>query len=542
MSAFRGAHATRGKLRKFFAEIGRRVRPGDHLLSESLDRLGRDEPKHQLKRLLEVQAGGIWVTCLLPSVKTYDPDDDMARIEMQIVMMRAHEESLAKSKRIKAAWASEIEANRKGEKPIRNLPGWVRHTGDGYELIGEKAVIVRRIVDEYLAGGGTHAIARRLNEEGVPPLAHGKRWGNGSVREVLTNPSLFGDVEPGRGGAIEGVLPPIIDRPTFDRIAGVRAKRKRTPRRTANSDGPVNLFGPLLIDVHCGNRSQVKTYIDKRGGTRRNYRPDPTRHPGCGSTDVPVEEVEWSLLQVMDDLTVRDLTPPSLAGASDRYAAARRELEAAEGRLARAAAKFRSGGGDRFLDLFEQLQDDVDAARAAAHEAAVAANAAGPDQVRGELRSVLSQLDEADEEERNRLRLRLIEVIPDAVTRIDWLPGRSGAWRCCLAELRLRSGSVRRAAWYASPRGDLRGGAHLATDEPMLQDLRPWWESLLSARPTGRGVKTSQRKTPSQVARALEFLCYQAALHRPAERMTPAEAGGQYDARKGFPVPKPLIA
>lgn len=59
------------------------------------------------------------------------------------------------------------------------------------------AAVVRRIFEEYRAGGALHGIARALNREGVPSPRAGSRhkrfgWGSSTIRQILYNESYAG--------------------------------------------------------------------------------------------------------------------------------------------------------------------------------------------------------------------------------------------------------------------------------------------------------------------------------------------------------------
>ena len=55
-----------------------------------------------------------------------------------------------------------------------------------YEIVPKEAALVRRIYNEYLAGDGYQAVAKRLTEEGVPSRFGGK-WNQSVVSKILSN-------------------------------------------------------------------------------------------------------------------------------------------------------------------------------------------------------------------------------------------------------------------------------------------------------------------------------------------------------------------
>lgn len=67
---------------------------------------------------------------------------------------------------------------------------WDGHT---FRIVEKEAEIVKRIFSDLLSGKGTEAIAKALNQEGVPTKRGGK-WHSTSVRGILINEKYTGDV------------------------------------------------------------------------------------------------------------------------------------------------------------------------------------------------------------------------------------------------------------------------------------------------------------------------------------------------------------
>lgn len=62
-----------------------------------------------------------------------------------------------------------------------------------YEIVPKEAALVRRIYNEYLAGDGYQAVAKRLTEEGVPSRFGGK-WNQSVVSKILSNYTYTGNL------------------------------------------------------------------------------------------------------------------------------------------------------------------------------------------------------------------------------------------------------------------------------------------------------------------------------------------------------------
>ena len=122
-----------------------------------------------------------------------------------VIMMRAHEESLTKSRRIKAAW--EAKRKRASEEILSACgPSWLRLAPDrsSFVVIPERAEVIQRIYKLSVAGQGVVRIARKLNLDRVPTWTGSKTWHASFAHRVLTSRSVLGEYQPrtwNQGGA-----------------------------------------------------------------------------------------------------------------------------------------------------------------------------------------------------------------------------------------------------------------------------------------------------------------------------------------------------
>lgn len=140
--------------------------------------------------------------------------------------------------------------------------GW-RHDPDAhtYVQVPEEIAIVRRMVDAFLAGGGTQSIAEGLNDgsfAGAPIAStYGGRWTANAVRRVLTSPMLLGfQRRHGRFATKEPVFEPVLDVDTYRRLQ--HALDKRTRRQTRYRKGAGELTG-VLVCGECGDRMYLRS-------------------------------------------------------------------------------------------------------------------------------------------------------------------------------------------------------------------------------------------------------------------------------------------
>jgi DNA invertase Pin-like site-specific DNA recombinase len=116
----------------------------------------------------------------------------------------------------------------------------------------QHAPLVVEMYRRYLAGDGAAAIAKWLNESGVPS-PNGGLWLRARPLDVMDSPIHVGEI-PYRGGTFPGAHEPIIDRPTWDAYQVEREARRtqgRKPRQRAH------MLSQLMI-CECGARMSGK--------------------------------------------------------------------------------------------------------------------------------------------------------------------------------------------------------------------------------------------------------------------------------------------
>ena len=130
VSAFKGANAITGKLGSFISAIDTgQVDSGSYLLIESLDRLSRTEIITALNLFTQILSKDITIVTLTDNrVYTRESINDIGNLMYSLmVMSRAHEESLIKSKRISSAWENKRKLARDGtHKLTKTCPSWLK--------------------------------------------------------------------------------------------------------------------------------------------------------------------------------------------------------------------------------------------------------------------------------------------------------------------------------------------------------------------------------------------------------------------------------
>jgi DNA invertase Pin-like site-specific DNA recombinase len=255
-SAYKAKHLDdEGQLRRFLSLVeDGSIEPGSFLLIESLDRLSREKVRDALPRFLDLLQRGIKIVTLSDN-RVYDQDyNDIDLIVSIISMSRAHEESAMKSQRLKAVWDSKHKAAISSKKPIGgNCPAWLEYKDGEYEIIEEKAEIVRRIYSLCIQGYGYTNIIKLLNQEGIPLLDDSNRnkagaWGVSGIWRILSNKATIGTFLF-KGDEIPNYFPTVIDEGTFYEARAAIEQRKRTA--SSNPGKGMNVWQKIAYCTSC---------------------------------------------------------------------------------------------------------------------------------------------------------------------------------------------------------------------------------------------------------------------------------------------------
>lgn len=268
VSAFRGKNATEGALAAFIEAVdGGKVPVGSYLLVENLDRLSRDKIMPALNRFSALLEKGVNVVTLTDGkVYTADSLNNLPDLMLSLlVMSRAHDESAMKSQRLRAVWRNKKERAANGDHVLTKwAPAWLRVNNESFEVIPERAAIVKRIFQLTLEGRGYVGIARQFNVEKVPPFSKSDGWHHSYVKRILENEAVIGRYQPMKdthdesgkrkrvpdGDPIEGYYPAIISESDFYRVRhskpGISAKRAGSL--------PQNVLSGLAVCGKCGGK------------------------------------------------------------------------------------------------------------------------------------------------------------------------------------------------------------------------------------------------------------------------------------------------
>jgi DNA invertase Pin-like site-specific DNA recombinase len=511
VSGFKGAHAATGQLGAFLKDItAGKVKPGDVLIVESLDRLSRQDIDDAFDLFRGILRAGV-------EIVTLDPERHYTRdslkqitgiIEPLVIMARANEESERKSSRGKDVWALRRSQAEEQKKPTNGAcPKWVRYDKAAKKFlpIPERVAVVKRIFVMCIEGKGCRQIAATLNREGVPPFA--RLWEISAVGRLLRSRSVMGEYQPkvrgetGRvaaGAAVPDYYPQIIDPETFWRAQGMLDGRNVLKVRGREGKGVANLFTGLLWDASDGSPMQYKNTTAGKYLNSENAHNGITK--GNGFKYPIFEESVLMFLKGYISLESEDKT----AHTKEREAL-QAKLSACEARLKRTQATMATADDpDVYAAMAEVLAQQTRQRKALqlSLDRAKAEEQANP---RGELKAtksvILAYYEALEREEKlggmldalkkatgkkhtpetkaleakiraehwGDFRAQIKNKLRALITEI-WVLVRAEGWRSktALVEIHFKDGSVKALAIHVDPAGDI-------TNMPIKSlDLKHW--------------------------------------------------------------------
>ncbi|WP_455961938.1 recombinase family protein [Methylorubrum aminovorans] len=442
VSAYRGLNRLKGALGKFLELVAKgQVPRGSYLIIESLDRFSREDALDVIGEFSKVLKSGITIVTLLDG-QVYSRErikaEPMALFGSLMVMMRAHEESKTKGKRVGEAWEKKRRAASDAVLTSR-VPGWLQVVEEGgkrrIDFKRDGREVVRRIFADTIGGYGKLKVAQRLKAAGFETFEGGKTWHESYVQKVLRNRATIGEMQPykrdeeGRrvpaGPPVKGYYPAAISEADFMRASAALALRDKSggPREAT---GEANLLRNLARCT-CGGRMKR----ENKGGKSSAWLVCAEASRGdCANTR------RWRL----------DLAEEKLLGCSARIDF--RKLLAAEGepveaaptvadyeakvaevgkRLASIMAAVESGV-TAYAYRAVELQKEFDEAEAELARVrrlgALGAHQPSPEQRRRTLAELKARLEGATDAERADLRVRLAQEVRAAFKGVTFGPDR----------------------------------------------------------------------------------------------------------------------
>lgn len=360
-SAFHGRHrAAGGKL----AGIEKRAASGElagmALIVEAMDRLSRERPEESLSLLNNLTRQGLTIaessTHLIYTAKAI-ADNWQTLLIPFIRAGLAHEESLNKSKRVKAAYQTTMQRGHKtkdGLVDMRFAPSWIERVNNTYYVNEERAQVVRLIYQRTADGYGLRSISRELNASGV--RWQKGDWNQANIAQLLRGRKAIGE-HVSREGEVRKLFPAIISAELWHRAQQGLDQRRSTggPRRKL-----VNLLQGFTYCRACGSR-MIITQNDKKQPRKARLR-CAKNHRAAGCTANASYHYQHLLNGILDNVLALALPLPAPAQsntAQASLAAAEMELADAQRRLDTLVDAFSRTGSEAMERGIERAERDI---------------------------------------------------------------------------------------------------------------------------------------------------------------------------------------
>lgn len=316
LSAYHQRHVKQGALGVFLRAIeDGRIASGSVLVVEGLDRLSRAEPIQAQAQLAQIINAGITVVTASDG-REYNraglKAQPMDLVYSLLVMIRAHEESDTKSKRVKAAIRRQCEGWVAGSFRglIRNGkdPQWLHWGEQGWELVPERVSAVRRALELYQQGLGAGRAAKLMHDEGFELSS----WGisGQQVYRLIKLPALRGAKRlavDGEAYMLEEYYPRILSDTEWAELQHLASQRHRR-RGAGEIPGIITGIG-LAYCGYCGTALVAQNMINRRradgglaDGHRRMQCTSYSKNGGCSASgSCSVVPIERALLNFCSD-------------------------------------------------------------------------------------------------------------------------------------------------------------------------------------------------------------------------------------------------
>ena len=342
LSAYTGEHRKKGGLGTFLKLVENGdIPPGSLLIVESFDRLSRENVDVALEVFIELRKADIWIGTP-PDQQIYKPGDDWTKLFRIIAEMgRAHEESRLKSERIKAAWANKRKRASKGEvKLTSKCPAWLKLENMEFQVIPERAQVIKQVFEMKLSGIGIRTIEKRLNQQdGWKP---DKGWRHSYLNKILRSRAVVGEYQPCKmvdgkqqpdGEPLIDYFPSVVEKEKFDRVQEIFRYNKENYKNAGGRTGKIsNLFSYIAVCSFCGNPMSYLSKGPKPKGGEYLLCDNARRGLECNRVYLRYDHFEPLILKFCKGLDASAILPGNAKRQSE-LSVLRNQLQAVDGEL-----------------------------------------------------------------------------------------------------------------------------------------------------------------------------------------------------------------
>lgn len=307
VSGFKGKNLKTGALGRFKQEVENGAIQSDSwLLIEAWDRFSRMPTEYALPEMLSLIEMGITIVTLKGGGKVHRKGSlDMTTLLTCVIeMSQANEFSQNLVRRISAANANKREAIRKtgSGRMNKNCPLWMKPKGDdGFELIEDRAEVVRKIFELTIDGHGRQAVRNYLVQNRIKPFNPKSRtWHTSYIERILKNHQAYGAVqlyknrEPD-GEPLRGYYPAAVSEDMYLAALHATRQRKIADAKGVTRRNRVNVFSGLLW-CECGDMIRLKN----NGKGQFYYKCiNVLEHRGCKARTLKQKPTDEMLIQAL---------------------------------------------------------------------------------------------------------------------------------------------------------------------------------------------------------------------------------------------------
>lgn len=438
LSAYHQQHVKSGALGAFLAAVqAGKVPAGSVLVVEGLDRLSRAEPIQAQAQLAQIVNAGITVVTASDG-KAYSREalkaNPMDLVYSLLVMIRAHEESDTKAKRVRAAIVRQCEGWLAGTYRglIRNGkdPVWLRLEGGQWQFIPERVEAVRVGLDLYRRGYSATRILDELTERRLSLTGRGPQALQ--IYRLIHQRALMGEKEltvDGRTWTLPDYYPALLTPVEWAELQALAGSRGR---RAAARKVPGIITGMRITRCgYCG-AAMVGQNISTRtrredGGLHDGHRRLHCTSYNAGGCAVPgstsVAPIERAIMTWCSDLVnLRSLYDGDRStGPRERLASLRAEQATLAEQLRRLTDALLAADGaapavflQRARELEQRQAEVVRDMEAAEHDLAAMARA----ELSADADAAWRELAEGVEAQDEDARIRARQLVADTFERI----------------------------------------------------------------------------------------------------------------------------
>lgn len=344
LSAYHQRHIKQGALGVFLVAVDEgRIPAGSVLIVEGLDRLSRAEPIQAQAQMAQIINAGITVVTASDG-REYNraslKAQPMDLVYSLLVMIRAHEESDTKSKRVKLSikrlcdgW---VAGTYRGLVRNGQDPQWLHLVDGKFEFIPERVAAVREALRLFMLGHGSVRVMRELQAQGLRFTAQDSNASQ--LYRLVRLPALVGVKQisiEGTDYRLEGYYPALLTQAEFDQLQ-VRVDSRQSRKGKGEIVGLMTGMG-ITHCGYCGSAISAQNYTHRAkadgtlsDGHRRITCVGYSHRNTCPAGSMSIVPIERALMDYCSDqfnLTALLQGPDPAKGLQAQVAAARAAVD-----------------------------------------------------------------------------------------------------------------------------------------------------------------------------------------------------------------------